>query len=54
MPIIAAPLVYLGVGIAGAIVGGSGVWAASDAAQKVTTAALVGTGLYLFLTRRGK
>jgi len=48
MPLI--PLLWLG---GGALVGGGSVWLATDAAKKLTTAALIGGGLYLYL-KRGK
>ncbi|WP_157831998.1 hypothetical protein [Thalassospira marina] len=40
------PVLLIGVAI-GAVIGGSGVWLASDAAQKVGNAALIGGGIYL-------
>lgn len=48
MPLI--PLLWIS---GGALLGGGATWIATDAAKKLTTAALIGGGLYLYL-KRGK
>ena len=47
MPVI--PLLWLA---GGALLGGGGVWIASDAAKNLTTIALIGGAFYLY-TKRG-
>ncbi|AUR98307.1 TMhelix containing protein [Vibrio phage 1.249.A._10N.261.55.B9] len=47
MPLILLPL------LGGALLGGGTVWIATDTAKKVTTAALIGGALYLYM-KRGK
>jgi hypothetical protein len=44
------PLLFVG---SGALLGGGATWIVTDAAKKLTTAALIGGGLYLYL-KRGK
>ncbi len=42
-------LVYLGVG---ALVGGGGVWVATETTKTLTTFAIIGGGLYLYANRK--
>lgn len=42
-------LIYAGVG---ALVGGGTVWVATDATKKLTTLALIGGALYIYMNRK--